>query len=200
MGSMIRVFFFVVLLAVPAPGQVPPGPPYDGTTHPNPIVTYVMSRDFKSASYGDAGEIADIELLGLSQSEAKRDAIHIAEPTLKRVRIGRRDTDVTFYPVVRQTFLLSNGSPLVLHSFKFPRSPAPAEILNEVAFAKAGKPEEARFGRATPPERLDIRGAEALLFDNEGELTIFWTEDGVAHVATAKIPQKELFRLMEDLL
>jgi hypothetical protein len=194
------------LLALCARGfaQVPPGVPYDASKHPNPIVTYVSKSSFQAATYEEAKDIADIELIGLSQEEGRRESIEMAQPTLKKVKVGPRDVDVTFYPVIRQVFRLADGGAFTLHSFKFPRTAIPpqiaAQVLNEAAFLKTKKPEDARFGLAPLPEMLDIRGSEALLFDIDGELTVFWTEDGVVHTATAKIPQKDLFRLVEDLL
>ena len=74
------------------------------------------------------------------------------------------------------------------------------EVLNQAAFTKTKKPEEARFGKADAPEMLDIRGSHALLFDQDGELTLFWIESGIGYTAAARIPQKDLFRLVEDLL
>ena len=201
---MSRTLSAVLLLAMPAFAQVPPGPPYDPAKHPNAIVTYVTNGDFKASNYAEARDLSDIELLGLSQNEGRRDSIQVAETSMKKVKIGGRDADVTLYPVVRQTFTLTDGSRFVLHSFKFPRVPFPPQlaerILNEAAFLKMKKPEEGRFGLGPAPEQLEIRGSDALLFDNEGELTVFWTEDGAAHTATAKVAQRELFRLIEDLL
>jgi hypothetical protein len=204
MAGMIPMIVLLVLLTVPALAQVPPGLPYDKAKHPNAIVTYVTNADFKTSTYTDARDLSDIELLGLSQDEARRDSIQVAQTTLKRVKIGGRDFDVTFYPVVRQVFTLTDGNRFVLHSFKFPRVPFPRQlaeqILNEAALMKMRRPEEGRFGLSPAPEQLEIRGAAAFLFDDEGELTLFWTEGGAAHTVTAKIPQSELFRLVEDLL
>ena len=207
MFAMTRMLGFValaLLFAAESFAQVPPGLPYDATKHPNVIVTWVTNSDFKTAAYADARDAADIELMALSQTEGKRESIQMAETSLKKVRIGVRDADVTFYPVVRQTFRLTDGAPFVLHSFKFPKVPLPPQlaerVLNEAAFLKTKKPEDARFGLSQPPEMFDIRGYDALMFDRGGELTVFWVEDGVGHTATAKLPQKELFRLIEDLL
>jgi hypothetical protein len=207
MVAMPRFFVFVVLFFVVTPfalAQVPPGLPYDAAQHANPIVTYVSNADFKATTYAEARDRADIELLGLSQNEGKRESIQIALTSLKKIRIAGRDIDVTLYPVVRQTFALTDGTPFVLHSFKFPKVPFPpqiaAQILNEAAFGKPRRPQDARFGAADPPEMMDIRGSEALLFDRDGELTVFWTEEGTVHTATAKVPEREMFRLVEDLL
>ena len=74
-----------------------------------------------------------------------------------------------------------------------------AGALNQAAFAKAGKPTDARFGSAKP-EKIDVRGREALLFDDGAERTIFWVENGVVYTATAALRQSVLLRLIEDLL
>jgi hypothetical protein len=47
---------------------------------------------------------------------------------------------------------------------------------------------------------LDVRGSEALMFEEDGQLTVFWVENGVAHTAAAKLPQDELLSLIDDLL
>ena len=201
---MSRILALSIFMALPAFAQVPPGLPYDAGKHPNAIVTYVTNAEFNAVSFVEARDVADIELLGLSQVDGKREEIQMAETAMKKVKIGGREADVTFYPVIRQTFTLKGGATFLLYSFKFPKLPFPsqvaAQILNEAAFAKSKKPEEGRFGLATPPEHLEIRGSEALLFEKDGEPMIFWTEDGVAHTASAKTAQKELFRLVEDLL
>jgi hypothetical protein len=201
---MLRIILLTCLMVVPVFAQVPPGVPYQPDKHPNPIITYVTKSDFKSATYQEATDASRIELLSLSQTDGKRESIHVAETSTKKIRVGGRDMDVVLYPVVRQTFRLNDGTAFLLHSFKFPKTPFPpamaAQILDELAFAKTKKPEESRFGTAQPPERLEIRNSEAFLFDQDGELTIFWTEDGVAHTATAKMGEDELFRLVEDLL
>jgi len=56
-----------------------------------------------------------------------------------------------------------------------------------------------RFG-GTAPEQLEIRGARGLLFDKEGQITIYWQEEGVGHVAMASLARQELFRVVDDLL
>jgi anti-sigma factor RsiW len=71
--------------------------------------------------------------------------------------------------------------------------------LNEAAMEKKKKPSEMRFGGAKP-EVMEIRGARALLFENDGSLTVYWQESGVGHTVTASMPRKELFEVIEDLL
>jgi len=172
--------------------------------HPNPIITFVEVKDFKAAASSEAAKEAGIDLVGISQDEGKRESVELAAGRFVRNMsiIGVR-TDVTFYPVVRQKFRLAGGEDFVLHSFKFPKVALPPNftqiVLNEAAVEKRRKPTEMRFG-GTKPETFDIRGAPALLFENEGKITVYWQEDGVGHTVTASLPRQELFQLIEDLL
>jgi hypothetical protein len=203
---MFRITPFLLSLLLPAlaPAQVPPGDPYDPARHPNPILTYVVNASFSMSSYAEANEDAGIDLLGLSQSEGTRESIEMARGGIRRTRIGPINPEVTYYPVVRQTFKLTDGGQFVLHSFKFPRLGIPANdariLLNQAAVEKKRDPREMRFGGNDAPEELDIRGQEALLFEKEGLITVYWVESGVGHTATARIPRRDLFRLIEDLL
>ena len=47
---------------------------------------------------------------------------------------------------------------------------------------------------------LDHCVEQGLLFEKDGQITVYWQEDGVGHTATASLPRKELFRVIEDLL
>jgi hypothetical protein len=205
MADMMRLTPFLLTLLAPCVvlAQVPPGEPFDPVRHPNPIVTFVESTGFNASTYAEAAEAAGIDLLGLSEPEAVRDSIQLARGGIRRTRIGPLNTDVTYYAVVRQVFNLSDGGALVLHSFKFPRLGIPANdarvLLNQAAIEKKKDPREMRFGGAAP-EDLDIRGREALLFERDGEITVFWVEEGVGHTVTARAPRRVLFRLIEDLL
>ena len=191
-------FLSLILASTAVFGQTPPpGAPYDATKHPNPIITYVENKDFKPGT-------ADMDLLGFSESEGKRESVEIAEGKyVKNMSILTIRTEVTFYPVVRQRFKLSGGVDLVLHSFRFPKVALPRDftrfVLHEAATEKKKKPGEMRFGGAAP-EQLEIRGIPGLLFDKDGEITIYWVEEGVGHTATASMPRRELFRVIEDLL
>jgi hypothetical protein len=49
-------------------------------------------------------------------------------------------------------------------------------------------------------EAIDVRGHEALLFDDGMQRTIFWVEKGVVYTATSSVRQRELIRIIEDLL
>jgi hypothetical protein len=200
MKRFANILIAVGMTAAVAHAQVPPGDPYNASRHPNPIVTYVDASAFRPSNFADAQEAADIELLGLSQSEGKRVSLDIAETTMRRARVMGRNVDVTFYPVVRQRFELRSGGELVIYSFKNPKSAVPPAVLNEAAFTKPRNPADARFGSASIPERLDVRGSDGLLFEKDGEMTVFWQEDGVSHTATASMPPEDLFRLLDDLL
>jgi hypothetical protein len=205
---MSRTIAFLVLALFPvlALAQTPPpGNPYDPAKHPNPIITFVEEKDFRNADYAEIEEDGGIEVLGLSQSEGKRESMGIADGKfVKSMNIfaGIR-TDVTFYPVVRQEFKLSAGTGLMLHSFRFPKVSLPKDfgkaVLNEAATEKKKKPAEMRFG-GLGPEVLEIRGTQGLLFENDGKTTIYWQEAGVGHTATSTLPRRELFRIIEDLL
>jgi hypothetical protein len=182
----------------------PPGAPFDASKHPNPIITFVEMKDFKPETSEQVKKDTDIELLGLSQDAAKRESIAIAAGRfLKNMSILGVRTDVTFYPVVRQTFKLAEGPDLVLYSFRFPKVALPQDftriVLNEAALEKKKKPAEMRFGGAKP-ETFDIRGARALLFENDGQITVYWQEQGVGHTVTSTVPRKQLFEIIEDLL
>jgi hypothetical protein len=205
---MIRVstFLLVALSSTALLAQVPPpGPPYDSAKHPNPIVTFVENKDFKPLDYEQAKKASGIEIVGLSQEEGKREAVEIADGKFVKNMsiIGNLRTDVTFYSVVRQKFKLTGGSDLVVHSFKFPRVVLPKDfaqfVLHEAATQKKKKPSEMRFG-GNAPEELEIRGTAGLLFEKDGQITIYWQEGGIGHTATGSLPRRELFRVIEDLL
>ena len=205
---MFRTIPFLLLVLFPAAALAqtpPPGNPYDPARHPNPIITFVEDKDFKGADYALVQKDSGIEVLGLSQDEAARESMAIADGRFVRNMniLGNIRTDVTFYPVVRQSFKLTAGSDLTLHSFKFPKVSLPANfgraVLNEAAVEKRKKPTEMRFG-GLGPEVLEIRGTEGLLFERDGRTTVYWEERGVGHTVTSTISRRELFRIIEDLL
>jgi hypothetical protein len=194
----------MLLMAAPVLAQVPPGFPYKADTHPNPILTFVTNQDFKPSTSEDARKLTGLDLLGLSKEQGRQDSVEVAAvpSTKSKVKLRRETIEVVFYSVVKQTFMLAGGGSVVLHSSKFPRLPVPlkeaAPILNQSAFGKA-KPSEARFGTATA-EMIDVRGQEALLFDDGMRRTIFWVEKGIIYTATSSIRQSQLVRIIEDLL
>ena len=187
-----------------ASGQVPAGDPFEAKKHPNPIVTFVESKDFNPTGYNTARDRADVDLLGLSRDEGHRESVEITPSDARKIKILGRKTEVLFFPVVKQNFRLTDGDLLVLYSFKDPRPDVPSEyrvsILNEHAFREHKKPKDGRFGLSSSPERLRIRRSEALLFDNDGELTLFWQGRGMSHVASGNMSREMLFWLVEDLL
>jgi hypothetical protein len=205
---MLRTALLLLFALVPAAAMAqtpPPGNPYDPARYPNPIITFVEDKDFKDADYAQVQKDSGIEVLGLSQTEGKSDTMAIAPGRfVKNMTIlGNIRSDVTYYPVVRQTFKLTGGGDLLLHSFKFPRVSLPQNfgraVLNEAATEKKKKPSEMRFG-GMAPEVLEVRGTEGLLFEKDGKITVYWEESGVGHTATSSLPRRELFRIIEDLL
>jgi hypothetical protein len=199
-GALSAVSFTVLGFA-----QVPAGPPFLAGAHPNPIVTFAESADFQPADYADAQQRAGIELLGLSDSVGRRESVSVTESHVDEVRILGRNTDVLFYPVVLQRFLLVDGEQFLLYSFRDPRptgipSESLASVLNQHAFSSNDDPRRARFGSSPRPEELDIRGSAALLFDQAGQLTLFWQDEAASHVAMASVPRDRMFRIVGDLL
>ena len=184
--------------------QVPAGPPFDSDMHPNPIVTFVGHTDFIPTTYNVATEDAGIDLLGLSSNEGTRESIEIAAGHVDEVNILGRNRETLFYPVVRQHFQVHDDKSLTLYSFRNPKPDIPDPILisalNQHAFAPEDDPEKNRFGPIAQPSQLDVRGAAALLFDNEGELTLFWQDSNASHVVDSTIELQALLRLVEDLL
>ena len=201
----VAVFLLVVLMAGIAAAQTPPpGAPFDASRHPNPIVTFVEEKDFKPTPYDQAKKTAGIELLGLSQDEAKRESVDLADGRfVKNMNIIGFRTDVTFYPVVRQKFKLTNGSDFTLYSFRFPKVALPPQyariILNEAAVEKRKKPSEMRFG-GNPAQELEIRGFRGLLWEKDGQTTVYWQEQGIGHVVMSPLPRRDLFEVIDDLL
>ena len=204
---MFRVEKFVLIALLPTAALAqtpPPGAPYDASKHPNPIVTFVEEKDFRPASYEEAKKAAGIELLGLGQDEAKQQSIEVADGKfVKNMPILNFRLDTTFYAVVRQKYKLSNGSDFVLYSFRFPKVALPPQyarmVLDEAAVQKKKKPSEMRFG-GSAPEELDIRGAKGLLWEKDGQTTVYWQEGGIGHVVIGSQKQDELFDVIDDLL
>src|SRR3989442_8776473 len=131
MFPMFRALTFLLFMlpAMPATAFAqtpPPGVPYDASKHPNPIITFVEMKDFKPAAADQAKKDTGIELLGISKDEGQRESVEFADGRfVKNLPILTIRTDVTFYPVVRQKFKLSEGANLVLYSFRFPKVALP---------------------------------------------------------------------------
>ena len=116
----IRAVLSVLLVAGGGFAQVPAGEPYNPEKHPNPILTFVERDDFKPTTYDEARVTADIELLGISADEGSRKDLDMASGAVDEIKILGRNTEVLFYPVVRQSFLLIEGESFILYSFKDP--------------------------------------------------------------------------------
>src|SRR5262245_12073372 len=56
----------------------PPGAPFDAMKHPNPIVTFVESKDFRTATSDQIRKESGIELIGISRDEGKPGPVEIA--------------------------------------------------------------------------------------------------------------------------
>src|SRR2546421_3112629 len=101
MVRMFRIATFLLLFLTSATLSAqtpPPGIPFDGSRHPNPIVTFVEEKDFKPAQAAQVKKDAGVDLLGLSQDEGKRQSIEIADGRfVKNMPILTIRTDVTFY-------------------------------------------------------------------------------------------------------
>jgi hypothetical protein len=211
---MVRVFrtitFLAALLyAVTAFSQVPPGVPYNPGKHPNPIVTYIETKDFRKTTYADAKKVSGFDPLGLSEKEGERQSMEIVEPKPATQKIVLPNDEfplikVEYFPVVRQTYVLKTGLTLVLDAFKFPKVPIPMNdltgILNDAAFRPGDKFWKSRFGPSTVPERVNVRGVAALLFDDNQELVLFWREGTECYVVKTKASRADLFRIAADLL
>lgn len=211
---MVRVirtttFLAALVLAPSAFGQVPPGVSYDPGKHPNPIVTYVKTKDFRPTTYADARKLAGFDPLGLSEKEGERQSIEIAEPKPAAQKVELPNDEfplikVDYFPVIRQTYLLKTGVALVLDAFKFPKVPIPMNdltgILNNAAFRPGEKYWKPRFGPSTVPERVTVRGVAALLFDDNKEFVLFWREGTECYVVKTKASRADLFRIAADLL
>jgi Domain of unknown function (DUF4367) len=210
-GIMVRPVRILAAVAVALAGTIaglaqtpPPGPPFDPSKHANPIITFVESKDFKPIVSDQVKKEAGIDLIGISKAEGQRELLQIADGRFaKNMSILSIRTDVTYYPVVLQKFKLTSGSEVVLYSFRFPKVALPPDftrlVLNEAAIEKKKRPSEMRLG-GMKPETFEIRGTRALLFENEGQTTVYWQEEGVAYTATSSLPQKELFAVIESLL
>ena len=205
MLCMFRKAILPVLMvsATAAFAQVPPGDPYNPAKHPNAIITYVDNNAFTPATFAQAQEALGGEMLGLGRADGVRETLSMAPGSVRKVRILNQNTDVTYYPVIRQVYKLTKGSTLTLHSFKNPKAAIPSQIatqvLNDAAFRKPRTPKDARFG-ANAPEKLDVRGLAALLFETDGLLVVFWQERGICHTVTTDVSRREVFRLIEELL
>lgn len=200
--SRIFVLFVTAFIAVTASAQVPAGVPYDPAKHPNPIVTWVNSKDFKKVPFKEAADLVGVELMSLSREEGERESVEAASPSPARqkIRIVGQEFEVTFYPVMRQNYKLKSGKSFVLYTFRFPRALTSADLLNQAAFGKPPRGTTPRFGSLEVPDRLEIRGVPGLYFDDGKQRTVYWFEMGAGYSVTTDASKDELFRVLEDLL
>lgn len=182
--------------------QVPAGAPYDPGKHPNPIVTWVTEKDFRKTPFLEAADKAGVELMSLSREQADRTAVEVAVPSSprQRLRYGGEQFEVTFYPVVRQTYMLKSGKTFLLYTFRFPRALTTADVLNDAAFRRPRPGATPRFGSLTLPDRIDIRDAPGLYFDDGKRRTVYWYELGAGYSVTTDADKDELFKVLDDLL
>lgn len=182
--------------------QVPAGVPFESGKHPNPIVTWVNEKDFRKVPFVEAAEIVGVELMSLSRDEGERTSVEIATPSAGRqkIRIVNSEYEVTFYPVMRQTYKLKSNNTFVLYTFRFPKALTTADFLNQAAFGRPPRGTMPRFGILPVPDRFDIRGVPGLYFDEGKRRTIYWFELGAGYSVSTDAGKDELFRVLEDLL
>jgi hypothetical protein len=194
----------LMLLAIPAAfGQVPAGVPYDAAKHANPIVTWVNEKDFQKVSFAEAAKRVGVELMSLSAEVGERQFVELAVPSSSRqkLRIANEEFEVTFFPVMRQTYRLKSGKAFVLYTFRFPLALTSADVLNAVAFERPPRDTTPRFGSMPLPDRIEIRGYPGLYFDNhKGHRTTYWFEMGAGYAVTTNTGKEDLFKVLEDLL
>jgi len=182
--------------------QVPAGVPFESGKHPNPVITWVSEKDFKTASFLDAAERVGLEVMGLSRDQAQRTSVEIAIPAnaRQRLRMVNEQFEVTFYPVMRQNYTLKSGKSFQLYTFRFPRALTTANVLNEAAFGRPPRGTVPRFGTLPLPDRIEIRDAPGLYFDEGKRRTIYWFELGAGYSVTTEADKDELFEVLDDLL
>jgi len=182
--------------------QVPAGVPFEAEKHPNPVITWVSEKDFKPVSFREAAVTVGFEVMGLSRDQAERTSVEIATPAnaRQRLRMVNEQFEVTFYPVMRQNYKLKSGKSFQLYTFRFPRALTSADVLNQAAFGRPPRGTVPRFGSLPLPDRIEIRDAPGLYFDEGKRRTIYWFELGASYSVTTEADKDELFRVLEDLL
>ena len=182
--------------------QVPAGAPFDAGKHPNPIVTWVNEKDFKKASFLEAAEKVGVEVMSLSKDAGERTSVEVAMPSSARqkLRYVGEEFEVTFYPVMRQVYKLKSGKAFQLYTFRYPRALTSADVLNMAAFQRPPRGTDPRFGSLTVPDRIEIRDAPGLYFDEGKRRTAYWFELGAGYTVTTDADRDELFKVLDDLL
>lgn len=188
----------------PRPPEIPPGPSYDSAKHPNPLITYVQSKDFKTLTYKEAQDSVDFPLMGVSKETGSVDSIAVAQPPMDPQKELKLDVKATFYPVVRQVFKIANGGEVALYSFKAPRVQENPFARLQVGGMRSNRgpmnPKQKRFGSVQLPEEMEVRGLPGLYFEDGKTLTVVWVEEGVTYAATSGLSKKALFDVIDDLL
>ena len=202
MTVKIRAAACLFILTTSVLGQVPAGVPYEPQKHPNPIVTWVNEKDFKKVSFAEAADKVGVELLTLSRNEGERVSVEVASPASgkQRIRILNDEYEVTFYAVMRQNYKLKSNNNFTLYTFRYPRTIATADVLNQAAFGRPPRGTVPRFGALPVPDRIDIREVPGLYFDNGKLRSIYWFERGAGFSVTTDAPKDELLRVLNDLL
>ena len=204
LSTLAALVALVIIRAAPTTvAQVPAGVPYDVKKHPNPIVTWVNEKDFRPTTFADAADKVGVELMSLSKEQGERISVEIAVPPSTRqqkVRIIGAEYEVTFYPVMRQTYKLKSGNTFILYTFRFPRALTTGDFLNRTAFGPWPRGETPRFGPLRLPERMEIRGRPGLYFDNNTRRFAYWFELGSGFSVTSNAPMNEFFEVIGDLL
>ena len=182
--------------------QVPAGIPFNPEKHPNPIVTWVQEKDFKTATFAEAVSAVGVDTMSLSRDEGQRESVELASPSpaRQRVRMAGENVDVTFYPVMRQNYRLKSGHTFVFYTFRFPRALTSADVLNQAAFGRPLRGFPPRFGSLPVPDRIEIRGSPGLYFEGSQNRTVYWFELGAAHSVTTDASKDEMFEALDDLL
>jgi len=204
MTACIRVATIAVLLGIASTllAQVPAGMPFNPAKHPNPVVTWVEEKNFKTTTFSAAVSAVGVDTMSLSQDQGRRESVELATPSPSRqkVRMAGEEVDVTFYPVMRQNYKLKSGHTFVLYTFRFPRALTSADVLNQAAFGRPIRGASPRFGSLPLPDRIEVRGNPGLYFENSKQRTIYWFELGAGHAASSDASKDEFFDVLEDLL
>ena len=204
MTARMRITTWALLCGVTSTilAQVPAGIPFNPAKHPNPIVTWVEEKSFRTTTFSAAVAAVGVDTMSLSQDQGHRDSVELASPSPARqkLRMAGEEFEVTFYPVMRQNYKLKSGHIFVFYTFRFPRALTSSDVLNQAAFGRPLRGATPRFGAIPVPDRIEIRGNPGLYFENPKERSVYWFELGAAHAATTDAPKDELFDVLEDLL
>jgi hypothetical protein len=204
MTSRIRITARVLLCGIASTllAQVPAGIPFNPSKHPNPIVTWVEEKNFKTAAFSEAVAAVGVDTMSLSKDQGQRESVELASPSpaRQRIRLAGEEVDVTFYPVMRQNYKLKSGHSFVLYTFRFPRALTSADVLNQAAFGRPIRGATPRFGSLRVPDRIEVRGNPGLYFEDPKQRSVYWFELGAAHSATTDASKDEFFDVLEDLL